>query len=584
MQTRVRGKYGAWICITILAFTGLARSAVVVSISSKSAMQGETVSIPVQVTGIALTDSLVAYQMKVRYDGTVIQPIGAYVLGTMTSNWGEPVYRAVNDTVRVGGYTTNQPLKRLVLDDGILLNLQFLVIGYPGSTTTMTITEIKFFNLTGEIAISSTAGGTLTVTQNPGTVNKTITLYPNWNLMSFPLVPSLPTLPGILGGNPVVFVMGYFSGVGAKTWDASRASYLNDLTSLDGLHGYWMKLNAASAKQLVINGASISVTTPILLGQGWNLISYLPDVPDLITHSLQSIDPSYVFVSGYDAAAGSAKTWDRSRASYLNDLNALTPLCGYWIKMSAAKTLTYPASGYILSKSVASNLSDNPVQPNTSQIPYFCDFWAVQNGVYNIGDTVKVLDSKRVMCGKAVVSKKDMFLIRVMGDDSSTPEDEGPSEGELICFQINNDSTNVVGTSALYDSVIVAGKPATWEPMGSKRVELKRFGTAVLLSGETGGKIFPENPYMIRNYPNPFNATTFIDYRLDRAADVSIHVYDMQGRLVKTLMDGTPRQAGIHTVIWDARNDGGQSVASGVYICRMEAEHIRLSVKMILLY
>jgi hypothetical protein len=134
------------------------------------------------------------------------------------------------------------------------------------------------------------------------------------------------------------------------------------------------------------------------------------------------------------------------------------------------------------------------------------------------------------------------------------------------------------------DSIIIAGKPATWESMESKRIELKRVGMAIGLSKGIDEMILPGNPMLLRNYPNPFNATTVIDYRLDRAASVSIRVYDMQGRLVKTILDGTPRQAGIHTVTWDARNDGGQSVASGVYICRMEAGHIQLSVKMVLLY
>jgi hypothetical protein len=564
-----------WIWITCLASASLVQSAVVVSISNKDAMQGATVNIPVYVTGISLSDSLVAYQLKMKYDGTVIQSVGVFVLGTMTAAWGEPVYGAKNDTVRVGGYTTNQPSKRLVLDDGILVNLQFLIIGFPGSSTTMTITEIRFFNLTGEIPISNTTSGTLSVTQNPGTKNENITLYPNWNLISFPLIPSLPTLPQILGGQPVVFVFAYFPGSGPKTWDASRPSFLNDLTSLDGLHGYWMKLNSATAKQLVINGTPIGVTTPILLAQGWNLISYLPSSPDMIGHSLSSIDPKYSFVMSYDASSGSPKTWDRQRPSFLNDLNALAPLWGYWIKMDEAKTLTYPGSGYVLLKSSVSPRRIQSESAATGGIPQWCAFWAVQSNTYQIGDTVKVMDTKGVLCGKTVVSKKDMFLVYVMGDDPSTPEDEGASEGEVMRFRLNNDSVTVVGASS--DSVIIAGKSATWEAMGSKRVELERTGTAVYSEA-----VQPGNPALLGNYPNPFNATTVIDYRLDKATTVFIGVYDMQGRLIRTLMDGTPHQAGAHTVVWDARDNRGQFVSSGVYICRMEAGNIKLSTKMVL--
>jgi hypothetical protein len=584
MQTRVRGRLDKWFWIACLAFAGLAQGAVTVSISNKDAMQGATVDIPVYVTGISLSDSLVAYQMKMKYDGTVIQSVGVSVLGTMTANWGEPVSGARNDTLRVGGYTTNQPSKRLVLDDGILLNLRFLVIGFPGSTTTMAITEIRFFNLTGEISISNVTGGTLSVTQNPGTRNENITLYPNWNLISFPLIPSLPTLSVILGGQPVVFVFAYFPGYGPKTWDASRPSFLNDLTSLDGLHGYWMKLNSATAKQWVVNGTPIGVTTPILLAQGWNLISYLPPSPDMIGHSLLSIDPKYSFVMGYDASSGSPKTWDRQRPAFLNDLNALVPLWGYWIKMDEAKTLTYPGSGYVLSKNSGSSVRVEPESAAAAGIPQWCDFWSVQSNVYQIGDTIKVMDSKGVLCGKTVVSKKDMFLISVMGDDPSTPEDEGASADEAMRFRLNQDSLIVVGASSLYDSVIVAGKTATWEAMGSKRIELKRTGSAVLLSKGIEATTLPETPVLFGNYPNPFNATTVIGYRLDKATAVFMGVYDMQGRLIRTLMEGKPQQAGVHAVVWDAKDNGGRSVSSGVYICRMEAGRVKLSAKMVLLY
>ncbi len=64
-------------------------------------------------------------------------------------------------------------------------------------------------------------------------------------------------------------------------------------------------------------------------------------------------------------------------------------------------------------------------------------------------------------------------------------------------------------------------------------------------------------------YPNPFNSTTTIGYSLPVAGNVSLAVYDVNGRLVETLMDGV-MQAGRHSVAWDAT---GQSV--GIYFVKM---------------
>jgi PKD repeat protein len=72
------------------------------------------------------------------------------------------------------------------------------------------------------------------------------------------------------------------------------------------------------------------------------------------------------------------------------------------------------------------------------------------------------------------------------------------------------------------------------------------------------------------NYPNPFNPTTAIRFALPEAASVRLEVYDAMGRRVATLLDNT-LEAGRHEAIWEGRTDGGITVASGVYLYRIEA-------------
>ena len=70
------------------------------------------------------------------------------------------------------------------------------------------------------------------------------------------------------------------------------------------------------------------------------------------------------------------------------------------------------------------------------------------------------------------------------------------------------------------------------------------------------------------NYPNPFNPSTQINYGVEFAGDVSIVVYDMMGREVKTLVSqyATP---GNYSVVWDSKNNQGLDVSAGIYMYKM---------------
>lgn len=73
-----------------------------------------------------------------------------------------------------------------------------------------------------------------------------------------------------------------------------------------------------------------------------------------------------------------------------------------------------------------------------------------------------------------------------------------------------------------------------------------------------------------QNYPNPFNPTTTIDFAIDSAEHVTLSIYDVSGRRVTTLVDGT-LAAGAHSEVWDGRDAHGARVASGVYFYRLTA-------------
>lgn len=81
--------------------------------------------------------------------------------------------------------------------------------------------------------------------------------------------------------------------------------------------------------------------------------------------------------------------------------------------------------------------------------------------------------------------------------------------------------------------------------------------------------------------PNPFNPRTVVAFELPRAMPVRLAVYDLRGRLVAVLAEGT-WPAGRHEAAWDGRDAGGHPVAAGAYVCRLEADGLALTTALAL--
>ena len=79
----------------------------------------------------------------------------------------------------------------------------------------------------------------------------------------------------------------------------------------------------------------------------------------------------------------------------------------------------------------------------------------------------------------------------------------------------------------------------------------------------------PEVYALRNNYPNPFNPETTLKYDLPEAGDVKLEVYNMLGQVVRTLVN-EHKTAGRYAVQWDATNDHGQSMSSGIYFYRVQ--------------
>ena len=127
---------------------------------------------------------------------------------------------------------------------------------------------------------------------------------------------------------------------------------------------------------------------------------------------------------------------------------------------------------------------------------------------------------------------------------------------------------------------------------GSSTVEF----VDLILAGEHGSSIevsassfevntsatLPVETDLGKNYPNPYNPTTTIEYSIAETGMTSLVVYDLNGAVVKNLVSSS-LEAGHYTAVWNATNNQGNPVASGRYILKMTAPSYSETITMTLL-
>ena len=84
------------------------------------------------------------------------------------------------------------------------------------------------------------------------------------------------------------------------------------------------------------------------------------------------------------------------------------------------------------------------------------------------------------------------------------------------------------------------------------------------------------------NYPNPFNPVTTLRYDLPEDALVNITIYDIMGRIVRTIIN-SQQNAGFKSIQWNATNDAGSPLSAGLYLYKIQADYLVQTRKMVLL-
>ncbi len=160
----------------------------------------------------------------------------------------------------------------------------------------------------------------------------------------------------------------------------------------------------------------------------------------------------------------------------------------------------------------------------------------------------------------AVFGVSGVFSINANLDWLSLTTNSGEVlQGQTMDFDLTLDATNLL--PGLFEAQILVNSNGGLTQVIPVTMNVTSTSAAFGL---------PNVVTLMGNYPNPFNPQTLINFSLPTDQQVRLNVYSVNGRLVRSLLNGA-QPAGVHRVVWDGKNNQGQSSASGVYFYRLNA-------------
>lgn len=183
------------------------------------------------------------------------------------------------------------------------------------------------------------------------------------------------------------------------------------------------------------------------------------------------------------------------------------------------------------------------------------------------------------------ISDSLSYITRVRLTRMTTPD---------AAYIIHDDGTDLTSTVPTYYSSYVGGQSVNGAITLSLRLNYSDThdfiiigAIAIVVSAATNSVAKQQINSIVdynlgQNYPNPFNPSTTINYTVPVTSNVQIDIFDLNGRLVKTLINKT-RNAGDHSVSWDGKDNSSVSVSTGTYFYQVRVGSFVQAKKMLLI-
>ena len=364
--------------------------------------------------------------------------------------------------------------------------------------------------------------------------------------------------------------------LGANTiwqWDAATQSYARPLSTDLVQHvdtAYFVHRASALDVDVSVNvdvRAARQVTVPI--GVGWNFVGAI------------QADPSNTSLNdAFSTGPNSVFEYDPGTQNYAV-ATALAPGRGYWVLATGSASVVF-----------AQPQHRNDVLGNTAlAAPTLSDLsWSTRLSLES-ADAMRSVDIGVSPLATTGYDRYDIAQPPPPADRSASvfyaDVDHLASRLTRSVQPLTRDggewtlTARAVGESMLsWDPVTLEQGYRLWIEVGDTTYDMNQARRATVPDGIQRFRVFatwtpPSATRLLANYPNPFNPETWIPFELETASEVTVHIYDMRGSVVRTLELGY-REAGYYTEhsdagYWDGRNDLGERVGSGAYVYALQA-------------
>ena len=353
---------------------------------------------------------------------------------------------------------------------------------------------------------------------------------------------------------------------------------IDQIGEVDLIDGFKVFVNGQSTQTLIIEGAPIDVSDYAISLEAFtmNLISYLPS---------DCMAPSVAF-SGYENNLLIVKSSDGVYIPSFN-VETLTEMCpgeAYAVFLNGADGLDYT---YPTGTALSSNHSDYFVEDyisrtRTNDVPLTGESHLILlsqiDGKVDTGDQLRAYANGKLVGSINIVEEHlngthPVDLAAVGSVDMSNyggPVLAGYDSGDMIELRL----------WSMERGVELKVESSLSDIQYGNVMELSTGSATVLDEGAIVTSL-----ELTQNYPNPFNPSTTISYNVDTSGMVSLQVYDIMGRLVRTLVDGhrSSGNLGGYSVVWDGKDSQGQQVSAGLYIYSLQTPNGNMTKKMVLM-
>ena len=250
-----------------------------------------------------------------------------------------------------------------------------------------------------------------------------------------------------------------------------------------------------------------------------------------------------------------------------SDMRPWAPGNGYQVNVDEDITLNYPAEldvGGALFYS--DNKPESPWSPASRTGSNMSLLITSINGLPEGENFIAAFNPSGIPVGQGEVNDEGACGLAVWGDDPTTEATDGLISGEAFELRLWNVDLKIEYKLIISDINLSEG--LVYETDAFAVVTANVVDNAPEMPGDY---------YLTNAYPNPFNAITRIEYGLPEMSKVSIRIYNLSGRQVAVLVDEEVN-AGEHSVKWNASD-----MASGIYICRMQAGQYSRLIKLTLI-